>query len=73
MTVKALGLLSILALTTAACASTGGQNSYRQDMDKLEQDCTSRGGILQPTGALTGRPETEYACRITTPTRISRD
>lgn len=73
MTLKALSLLSAIALTTAACASTGGQNTYRQDMDKLEQDCTRRGGILQPTGALTGRPETEYACRILNPTRIDRD
>lgn len=73
MTFKALSLLGAIALTTSACASTGGQNTYRQDMAKLEQDCTSRGGILQPTGAMTGRPETEYACRITTPTRINRD
>ncbi len=49
----------------AACGSTGGVNSYQADMDRLEAGCTQRQGILTPTGAQTGRPETDYACRIT--------
>lgn len=56
----------VLALPAlAACGTTTGKSQYRQDFDRLEAGCTAREGILTPTGAQTGRPETEYACRIT--------
>lgn len=60
----ALSVLALSAATTlSACASTG-PTSYDEDMAKLEADCRARGGILTPTGAMTGRPQTEYACEI---------
>lgn len=59
-----VSLLMTAPLLTA-CASTGQKNSYQVDMDRLEASCTERGGILTPTGLQSGRPETEYACRIT--------
>ncbi len=48
-----------------ACASTGQTNTYQEDLERLEAACTERQGILTPTGLQSGRPETEYACRIT--------
>ena len=48
-----------------ACASTGQKSSYQADLERLEASCTERKGILTPTGLQGGRPETEYACRIT--------
>lgn len=68
-----LALAALVAMTTAACATPPGAaptNSYRTDFDRLAADCRARGGILTPTGATTGRAETEYACRITGATRI---
>ena len=56
-----------LAAALSACASSGGKiaaNSYGSDMAKLQSECDTRGGILTPTNRLTGRPETDYACRI---------
>jgi len=63
MRIVVLSTLIALPLL-AACASTG-QNTYQADFNRLDADCTARGGILTPTGAQTGRPQTEYACRIT--------
>jgi hypothetical protein len=34
-------------------------------MDQLEAECRDRGGILSPTGRQTGRPQTDYVCKIT--------
>lgn len=61
---RILVLSAMIGLPLAACASTGGVSSYQKDMDALEATCTERGGILTPTGAQTGRPETDYACVI---------
>ena len=47
-----------------ACASGAPQESYTSRTDKLADDCRARGGILAPTGAQTGRPETDNVCRI---------
>ncbi|WP_029417485.1 hypothetical protein [Brevundimonas bacteroides] len=75
MTRSILNSLALAALTTlAACATPSADappNSYRADLDRLTADCRERGGILTPTGATTGRPETEYACRITGATRLN--
>ena len=58
---SALLVLPVLA----ACASSGKPSSYQADLDALEARCTERQGILAATGAQTGRPETEYVCKIT--------
>jgi hypothetical protein len=64
-------ILITTPLLLTACTSTGQKNSYQADMDRLEASCTERQGILTPTGLQSGRPETEYACRITGgPSRI---
>ncbi|MBA4808406.1 hypothetical protein [Brevundimonas sp.] len=64
MRIVVLSTLIALPLL-AACASNGQNSTYKTDYDRLDADCTARGGILTPTGAQTGRPQTEYACRIT--------
>lgn len=53
-----------LLLALSACASGSGMSRYEEDLRKLTADCEARGGILVPTRAATGRPETEYACQI---------
>jgi len=55
---------AILALTLSACASTGGPSHEQADMQRMSADCQARGGILSPTGQLTGRPQIDYACKI---------
>ncbi len=72
-----LTTLTAVALTAgvlSACASTGpGEGSYASREQKLSDDCAGRGGILAPTGASTGRPETENVCKINgEPSRLTR-
>ena len=63
---RILILSTALALPLlAACGTTGGVNGYQQEMDALEAACARDQGILVPTGVQTGRPQTEYACKIT--------
>lgn len=66
---------SVALLCLSACAGTAtGENSYSARMDRLTAECTARQGILASTGATTGRPETDYACRISGgATRIERN
>jgi hypothetical protein len=68
----AAGLL-LASATLGGCATAPGdaQNRYTVDLDRLTADCRARGGVLTPNGsATTGRPELDYACRITGATRL---
>jgi uncharacterized lipoprotein len=49
----------------SGCSTIGATNSYQQELNALEAACTRDQGILTPTGVQTGRPQTEYACKIT--------
>ena len=60
-----LAAVLVAPLALAACASGRPLPTYQQDMDRLDAECRARDGILTPTGAQTGRPQTDYACRIT--------
>jgi hypothetical protein len=68
----ALALIGLLTLS--ACATgTVGESRYQRELTALEQGCRDRGGVLVSTGAMTGHPETEFACHISGPaTRIDR-
>ncbi|WP_341021480.1 hypothetical protein [Brevundimonas diminuta] len=55
----------VAPLALAACASGRPLPTYQQEMDKLDADCRERGGIISPTGRQTGRPQTDYVCKIT--------
>lgn len=55
----------VLMAGVSACASDATVNRYQQDLDRLKTDCRERGGILAPSGAQTGRPETDNICKIT--------
>ena len=48
-------------LTLGACATFG--DPVVLSMAELEQRCDRRGGMLQPTGAETGRAQSDYICR----------
>ena len=55
----------VAPLALAACASGRPLPTYQQEMDKLDAECRERGGIISPTGRQTGRPQTDYICKIT--------
>jgi len=67
-----LALAALLSL--GACATgTVGESQYQRDLATLEKGCSDRGGVLFSTGAMTGRPETDFACHISGPaSRIER-
>ncbi len=48
-------------LTLGACATLG--EPVVLTMADMEQRCEQRGGMLQPTGAETGRAQSDYVCR----------
>ena len=62
-------LLLVAALATplalAGCATGQGLPTYQEEMTKLDAECVARGGILTPSGMQTGRPQTDYLCKIT--------
>ena len=60
-------LLAALAtpLALAGCATGQGLPTYQEEMTKLDAECVARGGILTPSGMQTGRPQTDYLCKIT--------
>jgi hypothetical protein len=72
MTRKILISLILAGAGATACATApAGENRYTADLDRLTADCRARGGVLTPNGsATTGRPELDYACRITGATRL---
>lgn len=57
----------VAPLALGACASGRSLPTYQQEYDKLEAECTARGGILTTTGVSTGRPQTDNICKITGP------
>jgi len=64
---RAALILAALAapLALGACATGRTYPSYQEEFDKLSAECTGRGGILTPSGAQTGRPQTDNVCKIT--------
>ena len=67
-----LALAALVApLALGACATGKTFPTYQEELDKLTAECTTRGGILTTSGAQTGRPQTDYVCKINGPaTRI---
>ena len=56
---------ALAALTLAACASTGGGETYQQEFARLEASCQARGGMLvASSNPSSGRPATDYVCDI---------
>jgi len=54
-----------LALGLSACATRGERPSFSDELKTLDARCVERGGILTPSGLQTGRPQTDYVCKIT--------
>ncbi len=62
-------LLPIAAL--AACAGDGRPSVTAERMDRLQQACEARGGMLIPSGRpYTGEEALDYPCRIHGATNI---
>ena len=55
---------TILLLSACASSTVSPENTYSNQLRRLADDCRARGGILSPTGATTGRIETENVCKI---------
>lgn len=66
---RAAPLVALAALAAplalGACATGKTYPTYQEEYDKLNAECVARGGILSPTGAQTGRPQTDNVCKIT--------
>lgn len=61
-----LATVALIPLGLGACASspTRGHNSSEREIDRLQRECTARGGILVPSGRLTGREPLDNVCKI---------
>lgn len=71
---RTLLLTIAAALSLSACASNTNERSLSQaEMDRLQRECTARGGILVPTGRITGREPLDNICRIQGPATRIRD
>ena len=57
-------VLSAVVAGLAACASMGDTNDYQSEVDRLDADCRAKGGILQPSGAVTANPGAEHVCVV---------
>jgi len=56
----------VAPLALGACATGKTYPSYSQEYDQLSSECVARGGLLTPSGLpTTGRPQTDYVCKIT--------
>jgi hypothetical protein len=63
------------ALVLASCATPPrppSSDSYQAQYERLNAECVAREGILASTGAQSGYPQRDYACRIGTASRIQR-
>lgn len=56
--------LAISLLALAGCGTLGQPTNF--DMADLTARCDRRGGELMPTGARTGRPQTDFICQAAT-------
>lgn len=66
-------LAALLPMTVlAACAGDGRPSMTAMEMDRLEQACAARGGMLIPSGRrYTGEVALDYPCRIHGATNIT--
>jgi uncharacterized lipoprotein YmbA len=61
----ALAVLALIpALTLAACASDGRPSASTTQLDRLRRDCEAKGGMLVPSGRLTGEVALDNPCRL---------
>ncbi|GAA0646816.1 hypothetical protein [Brevundimonas lenta] len=57
--------LMAAGLGLAACANTGATGTYQTELQRLNEDCRSRGGILVPTpGQENANPAANNFCQI---------
>jgi hypothetical protein len=63
-----LAALAITPLGLGACASAPhgqtAQNSSQREIDRLDSQCKARGGMLVPSGRMTGREPLDNVCKI---------
>lgn len=65
---------AVLLLATAGCAPTTTGDHYASELERLTEQCSARGGFLAPTGAQSGRPQTDNVCKINAePSRLTRN
>ncbi|HTK34277.1 MAG TPA: hypothetical protein VL358_03175 [Caulobacteraceae bacterium] len=67
------GLIFLPALVLGACASQGRESASStplagREMARLQRECEARGGMLLPSGRLTGQTSLDNVCKILDPT-----
>ncbi len=68
--VPTLGLLALTACLTACATGPMGPaapGSYQSELDRLEAECTARGGILISSGRISGQAAIDHPCQINGP------
>jgi hypothetical protein len=60
----------VLVLLAAGCAPTAQGNRAYNDLQRLTDECTARGGIIAATGQQTGQPQLDNTCRIVGASRL---
>jgi hypothetical protein len=59
--------VTITPLSLGACAGGAthtAQNSSQREIDRLDSQCKAQGGILVPSGRMTGREPLDNVCKI---------
>ena len=68
MRLSSLAALPLLALGACASMGRGPPPTSAAEMAQLQSECDSRGGIVVPSGRLTGEPRLDNICRINSST-----
>lgn len=61
---SALAALGACTTTAGGASSSAPTSGYSAELNTLEQQCTTRGGMLRPLGRTTGQASLDYACII---------
>lgn len=54
----------LAALVVSGCASSQTPSTSAAEIERLDRECTARGGILVPTGRITGYEARDNVCKI---------
>ena len=59
-------MIAATALAVSACATapSGDARSHSSELARLSAECADRGGVLEASGAVTGRPQVDQVCRV---------
>jgi hypothetical protein len=65
-------VLFVATVSLLGACATGADNSYRAELERLEQSCEDQGGTLRASAAAgrTGQATADYVCDIRDASRL---